>query len=246
MMSTTLKGLKGNLDNLQTGDLLLFSGSDVWYDKLIKWWTKSKYSHIGIVLRDPTYISPELKGLYMLESGMEDFNDSEDHVRKIGVQITDLNELLEEQEVKPFYKFVVHRKLHTKMSKEEIEQKMIDIHKVVYNRPYDINLYDFWMTSGSVKYVEKPVEESKWGIINWLTPNHRRNDTYFCSALAGFVYTEMGLLPPTTKWTECTPEFFSSEENPEMKLTTGNYLDVDKLLYQRVKKEDLKPKELVC
>lgn len=242
MMPTTLKGLKGNLDNLQTGDLLLFSGSNIWFSKLIRWWTKSKYSHIGIVLRDPTYISPELKGLYMLESGMEDFNDSEDHVRKIGVQITSLEELLEEEETKPYYKFIVHRKLHTKMDKQELEQKMKDIHKVIHDRPYDINIYDFLMASGNVKYVEKPVEESRWGILNWLKSDHRRNDTYFCSALAGFVYTEMGWLPSTTKWTECTPEFFSSEENPDMKLTSGNYLDVDRLLYQQVKKNDEKPK----
>jgi hypothetical protein len=232
MEVVTVKGLKENLDTLQTGDILLFAGSDFWFSKVVRWWTKSQFSHVGMVLRDPTYISPELTGLYMWESGIESFADSEDHVKKLGVQITSLDELFE---TNPDYKLIVYRKLNTSIPKETIERKIKDIHEVVHNRPYDINLYDFLMASANVKYVETPREPSKWFFINWLRPDHRRNDTYFCSALVGFIYTELGLLPSTTKWTECFPDFFSSEDNPTMKITSGNYLDVDKLLYQKPK-----------
>lgn len=232
-MEVKLTGLKESLDTLQTGDILLFSGAKFWFSKLIRFWTKSKFTHTAMILRDPIYISPELTGLYLWESGIEPFPDSEDHVKKLGVQITSLDEYLEDE---PDVEFIVHRKLNTNYSKKYIEDKIKDIHLMVHNKPYDINICDFLMASVNVKYVEEPEKPSKWAIMNWLKPNHTRNDTYFCSGLVGFIYTYLGLLPSSTKWTECTPAFFSSEENPNMSLTVGNYLEVDKLLYQKTSK----------
>ena len=84
-----------SLDNLNTGDILLFSHVSNWsgplqifsnfFDFLIKYWTNSKYNHIGIVVRDPDFTYGEkLRGLYLLESNYEGFPDSENGEVKFG------------------------------------------------------------------------------------------------------------------------------------------------------------------
>ena len=53
--------------NLKTGDILLldYEGGGFFgvFTSLIKYFTHSKYSHIGLVLKDPTFIHPSLKGI---------------------------------------------------------------------------------------------------------------------------------------------------------------------------------------
>ena len=61
------------IDNLKTGDILLYSAQlswnpMSWFGKLIEYVTKKPYSHVGIVLKDPTWIKPDMKGLYLWES----------------------------------------------------------------------------------------------------------------------------------------------------------------------------------
>ena len=44
---------------------------------LIELFTKSKYTHSAMIIRDPPW-RPDLKGLYILESSLEKFTDAED------------------------------------------------------------------------------------------------------------------------------------------------------------------------
>lgn len=223
---TDIPGLKASLDVLNTGDLLLFGDSPFWFGRVVSYFSKSKYSHIGVVLKDPTYIDPKLKGIYLLESGEEEFADSEDGLKKFGVQITSITELLSESSDQLGY--LTYRRLHTSMPVEELEKRIKAIHDKVHGKPYDVDLFDFLEASSNINVVEK--KSKSW--LTWLMPNHRKTDTYFCSALAGRIYTYLGFLPEDTNWSECTPQFFSSIENPSMKLVEGNYLDPDTLIYQ--------------
>ena len=59
----------------ETGDILLYN-SQYWYSRLIEIGSGSKFSHISIILKDPTFINPNLKGTYILESSYEDIPDS--------------------------------------------------------------------------------------------------------------------------------------------------------------------------
>jgi len=226
LQKTSIPGLKESLDHLQTGDILLFGGSKFIFSKLVRYWTKSQWSHVAMVLRDPTYIDETLTGLYLWESGVEDFPDAENHIHKFGVQINDLETLLKES----YDGYISYRKLHTNI--HDLPQKIKVIHMAVHEKPYDIHLFDFLDASSKISKVEKAQSESGWKILNLFKTNHRNNDRYFCSALLGFIYTELGLLPPDTKWTECSPQFFSSEENPDMKLSPGNNLEVERLIYE--------------
>ena len=68
--------------NLNTGDLLLFDNEDYsgfgFLSCLIKKITKSNISHIAMVLKDPDFIHPSLKGYYVWESGWEGTPDPQD------------------------------------------------------------------------------------------------------------------------------------------------------------------------
>ena len=84
-------------DEFQTGDILLFhhnnnfssieSGFLSIFTDLIMWATKSKYSHTAIIIKDPEFTNPPLKGLYILESSYESFPDVEDKEFKLGVEL---------------------------------------------------------------------------------------------------------------------------------------------------------------
>jgi len=84
--------------DLKTGDILLFDGnSKNWlfkiFDGLIKYFTNSDYTHIGMIIKDPKFLNKELKGYYVWESGTEKQPDPQDNMKKLGVQITPLEEI---------------------------------------------------------------------------------------------------------------------------------------------------------
>ena len=86
------------MEDLKTGDLLLFNnhsgGLFGTFTNLIKWGTHSNYTHVALVLKDPTFIHPSLKGLYVWESTYNGCPDPQDGKIKLGVQITPLLECL--------------------------------------------------------------------------------------------------------------------------------------------------------
>lgn len=174
---------------LNTGDLLLFRGNYI-LSRLIEYFTGGNYSHIGIVLNDPTYIEPKLIGLYMLESGEEDFKDSEDDKYKFGVQITDLKECLKN------YKGEVYcRKL--KCERDEIfYKKLVDINKKIHDKPYDLDLFD-WIKADLGIYIG----------------NVQKTNKFWCSALVAFVYVKLGFLSNDIPWTMIKPNDFSCKSD---------------------------------
>ena len=89
------------MNDLNTGDMLLFSPSKKGrfgflkaLDWLIETTTHSPYTHVAFVLKDPTFIHPHLKGLYIWESGYEGTRDPQDGKIKLGVQITSLHQCI--------------------------------------------------------------------------------------------------------------------------------------------------------
>ena len=83
-----------------TGDLILFSGKHSIISSTIRFWTKSNYSHIGMVIVNPILEEPDgsqkqLKGIYLIESGSEPILDADDKVYKFGVQIVPFEEVVE-------------------------------------------------------------------------------------------------------------------------------------------------------
>ena len=196
------------LNNLNTGDLILFQGKHSLISSLINIFTNSRWTHIGIVLKDPEFIDKQLNGLYLWESGKEDFPDSEDNKYKYGTQIVDLKEKID-----IYDGIVVARRL--KCNRDKFDTKLKIIHNTVHNKPYDDNIFDFIMTKLGIKQLDQG--NFKYRLLNWLGYNPRKVDKMYCSSLVAYIYTELGLIDANTRWTDIFPVYFSSE-NPNLKL----------------------------
>lgn len=175
-------------EQCQTGDIILFS-TNKWYSKIIEYFTHSIYSHIGIVLRDPVYIDPSLKGLFLLESGYEPVPSPEDGKMKYGVQISNLKDIIQryqdDQSGSLYY-----RKVHCTRD-AAFEYNLQQVHKLTYDKPYDFNIVD-WIKAE----------------FNIHLGNEKRTSYFWCSALVAFTFYKLGLLP-TLDWTVVKPCAFS-------------------------------------
>ena len=184
------------INKLDTGDILLFAGTNNGIlglmDKAISYFTNSPYTHVAIVLKDPTFIHPSLKGLYVWESGWENGHpDPQDGKVKLGVQITPLYEILES------YKNNGYVNCRQILSGRDVfkKEKLIEIHNVVYGKPYDLVPTD-WI-----------------GAINRNDINPQKTNRFWCSALTAYIYTQLGILKKDTDWSIIRPCDFSSSNN---------------------------------
>jgi len=177
------------MNQLETGDILLFSnytsGIFGFFDSLIRWGTQSQYTHVGIVIKDPDFLN--LKGLYMWESGFENKPDPQDDIKKIGVQITPLEEV-----IKNYKKtgHIFYRKLKCPDNLITIE-KLKKIHHEVYLKPYDINPAH-WLSA-----------------VFTCNINMNEIKSFWCSSLVAYIYIELGILSKDENWTLKRPSDFS-------------------------------------
>lgn len=232
-----------------TGDILLFGSKKSKLSELIEWWCDSKWSHVGIILKDPKFINYKLKGYYLLESGYEDFADAEDHIKKYGVQIVPLEKVFQE-----YNGYIYWRQLKLDIDKlkekytndtnigvlknenserDDVEHisyenlmaiinlRLATIYKSIKNKPYDLSLYDLYSLKMNI---DAPEIKFKSPILNWLNIfdfSHKKLDSFICSGLVAYIYTELGFLDKNTEWSECMPKYFSSE-NKNLKLLKCN------------------------
>ena len=188
------------LNNCQTGDLILYN-SNIWYSRLIEWGTGSKFSHVAMILRDPVYINPSLKGIYILESGYEDIPDKLSGKKTFGVQVIPLNYVLDLYK-NSYCGNLYYRQL--KCQKNEIfEEKIKECINTTDGKSYDLNLID-WFKS----------------LIDLKIGNIHKTNTFWCSALIAYVYAHLGFLNKDIDWTLIEPKKFSYFENGKL-----NYLN---------------------
>ena len=181
-----------DLSTLDTGDIILFRGSS-WLSYLLEWIGRSRYSHVGIIIKDPAFIDSSLpNGIYLLESGWNPIPDSEDHVLKSGVQLHLLSDLL--KECAPFSVYV--RRITCERN-HSFYEKIDTIHHTIHNRPYDMNLWD-WIRAayhldidGSIAPSSSATTKRFWG-----------------SALVAYVFDQLDLIEPVN-WSVVTPRDFS-------------------------------------
>ena len=177
--------------NLNTGDILLFDyeggGSMGIFSWLIKKATKSNITHVGMVLKDPVFINPSLKGYYVWESGWEGTPDPQDGKVKFGVQITPFEEIFQNYKKKNGKIYV--RRVTCPINLFTTE-KLLQIHEIVYDKIYDIIPRD-WIES-----------------VFRRDDNPQKTSRFWCSALVGYIYTQCGCLHPGTDWSMIRPSDF--------------------------------------
>ena len=199
-----------DLDSLKTGDLLLFSSKLTinpisWLTQLIKIFTDSRYTHVGMVLRDPVWISKDLKGLYLWESSYEGEPDPQDGKIKFGVELTPMEEILDNRG----HCSIWSRAIVTPGDKFTVDNLQAT-HKEVYDKPYDIYPGD---------WIEALLRKD---------PNPQKKDRMFCSALVGLIYTKCGVLSDLTDWSIIRPSDYADEIH--LKFTKGCSLGDLKLI----------------
>lgn len=176
----------------QTGDILLFS-TNHWYSKIIEYFTDSIYSHIGIILKNPTYIDSSLTGLYLFESGFENEPSPEDGKYKFGVQISKLEDVIDKYKNTNLGK-LFYRKVNCKRDKSFIKS-IQDIHSITYDKPYDFDIFD-WIKAA----------------FDIHTGDEQKTNTYWCSALVAFSFYKLRLLNKLD-WTIIKPGQFGYKDN---------------------------------
>lgn len=201
-----------NTNELDTGDVLLFKGTS-WLGRIIEYLGVSRYSHVGIVLKNPKFLNEELEdGLYILESSFNNTPDSEDHLYKLGVQIHRLEDVL--KEYSPGSVFVRH--IDTERD-DTFYKKLSDIHKEIHNKPYDLDIND-WLLAKLNLIIPFPEEKE-----------FKKTNTFWCSALVSYVYCQLGWIKKDINWTLIAPREFSSYEGKMICFECK--IDPEKLFY---------------
>jgi hypothetical protein len=192
-MNNNLEELK---NTLKTGDLLLCDdlayGSWGLFSWLIKFVTKSDFSHVGMIVKDPDFTETPLKGTFVWTSGISNVPDPEDKTKKFGVQFIPFDHFIQTYGGKIFLRRIEFEHNEEYYSIFETN-KLKQIHQVVYDKPYDVVITD-WIEAFCKK-----------------DPNPQKTSRFFCSALIGYIYTKLNILDNNTDWSIISPSFFSSE-----------------------------------
>uniref|UniRef100_A0A6C0E6R2 Peptidase n=1 Tax=viral metagenome TaxID=1070528 RepID=A0A6C0E6R2_9ZZZZ len=199
--------------DLKTGDILLMGTKNFWFSRIIEMVSQSQWSHVGMILKNPTWIDPSLVGYYLWQSGTEDFPDVESGKKKFGVRLDDLVEVLS-----TYDGYAAVRKLNIPNEIPDMNNKLVQIHKDIKDKPYDLDILDFLCA-------REGVQRSS----SWLSNFSRKTNTFFCSAMVSYIYCKLGLLPKDTEWSECEPKTFS-EQNKFLKLELNATLDPEIML----------------
>ena len=187
--------------NLKTGDILLFdNGRCNPISMLIKYFTSSNITHVAMVLKDPDFIDPPLKGYYVWESNYEGEPDPQDNEVKFGVQITPLDEICDKYKGKNSSISVRQINCPEKLLSSEI---LKEVHSVVYDKKYDFYLKDL------IDAIQRKDRDPQ------------KKDRFWCSALLGYIYTNCGILNKETDWSILRPSDFTSEGQIELHFNEG-------------------------
>lgn len=184
-----------DLDTLQTGDLVFFSSNGI-YPWFIKHMTENKWSHVGMIVKDPNFLHNNngvKKGIYLLESDGKYEVDIDTNKKMFGVQIVDCKKLIEDSDA-----IIGVKKLEWNLDNNARNELLKPIYDTIYQKTYD------WFPQDLLDALFN-YKGWSWGewLLSWIDGRHV--DRMFCSALAAYIYTLLGLLDKDTKWSTCVP-----------------------------------------
>jgi hypothetical protein len=191
--------LQGLYDQLNNFDVMLFNGQNFWFSYVVEYATWSQFSHIGIILKSPTWLDPSLTGNYLLESGEEDVPDAVTHKLKFGVQITPL-----EHVIKNYTGNIYYRKLISvpyEENPDHYHEMLKNIYNMIENKPYDDTVVDLIRIALHLKLGDC-----------------RRTNSFFCSALVSFIFTQLGILPSDIQWDLIEPKDYDTKGKIEVSM----------------------------
>tara|TARA_B110001469_G_C9629503_1_gene314700 strand:+ start:171 stop:782 length:612 start_codon:yes stop_codon:yes gene_type:complete len=175
-----------NVNDLKHGDLVFVNNKSTsmlfnLFLNMIRWGTHSDYTHVAIIVQNPTFGEKPLQGTYVWQSTYEGKPDPQDNKIKLGVQLTELDDFLDHyKNVSVFVRRFSDISLFT-------DDKLREAHMIAYDKLYDIYPKD-WIEA----FVQKD-------------PNPQKTERFWCSAFVGFVLTKIGILQSDTDWSIMRP-----------------------------------------
>lgn len=172
--------------SLKTGDLLLFSGNGAW-SNLIKLFTRSQWSHVGMIFRT------DEGSCFCFEADVDSMSDFFKK-RGVGVRMVPLKKKLNTYVGRIATRSLLGLSL---TDLEEIQVKIISFITEVKNRPYEKSIIEFIRSAYDGPFGENITEDLS---------------SIFCSELVAAAYQRFGLLPhhpPGLPSNEYTPADFS-------------------------------------
>ena len=190
-----------NIDSLDTGDIILFNGQHNILSTIIERLTCSKYSHCGMVLKNPANIDLDIEvGIYMIESGYDSVCDVTTNKKKFGVEIVNLKDCIEKYTGSVYY---------VKLDFIRTPQLYLDLknaYNLVKKDIYDINPFDLIKT-----------------ILNIDVGDNNRDNMFICSALVSYLLYSCNIIL-YVKWDLIEPKHFANLTN-ENNIIKYNELD---------------------
>lgn len=188
---------------LKTGDVLLFSGKST-ISEGIKFFTLSKWSHVGMVYKFESELDPDGSIFCWESTSIGNVADAETGKLTNGVQRVELSERFERC-LAAGYEISV-RPLTKPLSKEMIRSLNVFRHEVS-GRPYE----------------KSKLELIKSAYDTIFGENKEDLSSLFCSEMVAEAFQRMGLLTEEIPSNEYTPKDFSSEK--KLKLELGYRLE---------------------
>lgn len=169
---------------LKTGDILLFcehpkSWTMGLIDSTIRCFSKSKYSHVGIVIVDPEWAP---KGTYVWDSSRHTTPDPQDNKIKFGIALVPIEFYKNEKGSSLYKRSPVNPETYKLFTTEFLKK----LHNDVYGKHYDLT-FGHWLA----------------GFLKVLIP--RSTKTFFCSAFVSYTLVQAGILDEWTDWTVVSP-----------------------------------------
>lgn len=185
-------------DDLSTGDILLFHGNST-TDVAIETGSASPYCHVALVVRDPHFTTPRLRGLYVWESCLNEFdmNDAENGRHKMGVQMVEAGARLRKAWADGTTVFA-RKLLGARVASHSFQSRLAEAHSLVHNLPYDTSPVD-WIRA-LARQLGVPISSA----------HVQREDRFWCSALVACVLAKLGLLAADVPWSRIAPGDLSS------------------------------------
>ena len=186
-----------DINTFSTGDIILFDG-DYASSRIIDDVIHSKWSHVGMVVKDPNFLfnCDKKNGIYLYESDGKDMIDVDSNSKLFGIQLVDLNE-----KILKYSGNIAYRKLNWNKSHEYIDNIMKIVYNTTYHKSYDWNPIDL---------LDPLIYQKYWILDEIFRIDPRQDNRFFCSSFVSYIYTQLGLLPKSTNWSLIYPQYFST------------------------------------
>lgn len=183
---------------LKTGDILLFSGKGG-ISEGIKFFTVSKWSHVGMVYRFSDPNDPKGSVFCWESTTLSNLADADTGKLTKGVQRVELSERLERC-------FAAGYEISVRSLSSPLSDNMIRV------------LNDFRHEVSGRPYEKDKIELMKSAYDGIFGGNKEDLSSLFCSELVAEAYQRMGLLTEKLPSNEYTPKNFSSEKSLSLEL----------------------------